>query len=300
MSYRLCCFSLYGKLIFRIKGGMIRSRVLHKLLHMKKTANSIERLIAMSFLAVICFVLGIICLIYYGVITIYADINTSFAWFWLCAGFGFIIAGLVISYVIKHGIKIPFFIKCIAAAGVCLAACLFLLLEGMILSSGRQKAEPGADYLIVLGAQVRGRVISKSLKKRLDTAYDYLISSPDTIAVVSGGKGPGEDISEAEAMKSYLVNKGLSPSRIIMEDKSTNTVENIRYSRMLLKKDNPEVVIVTNSFHVFRALKIAQKQGIENARGLAAPSDLILLPNYYIREAAGVLKDFIYGNISIW
>jgi len=254
----------------------------------------------MSVLAVICLALGIICLVYYGVITFYAGINTSFAWFWLCAGFAFVIAGFVIVYVIKHGIRIPFFIRSIAAAGVCLAVCIFLLLEGMIISSSRQKAEPGADYLIVLGAQVRGRVISKSLKKRLDTAYDYLISSPDTIAVVSGGKGPGEDISEAEAMKNYLVNMGLSPSRIIMEDKSTNTVENIRYSRMLFNKDNPSVVIVTNSFHVFRSVKIAQKQGIEKVRGLAAPSDLILLPNYYIREAAGVLKDFVYGNISIW
>lgn len=254
----------------------------------------------MSLLAVICFVLGIICLIYYGVITSYAGINTSFAWFWLCAGFGLVIAGLIIRYVIKQGIKIPFFIKFVAAAGICLALCLFLILEGMIISCYRQKAEPGADYLIVLGAQVRGRVISETLKRRLDTAYNYLISSPDTIAVVSGGRGPGEDVSEAEAMKNYLVNKGISPSRIIMEDKSTNTVENIRYSRMLLEKDNPSVVIVTNGFHVFRAVKIADKQGLENARGLAASSNIILLPNYYIREAAGILKDIVYGNISIW
>lgn len=253
----------------------------------------------MSFIMVVCFALGIMCLIYYGVITSYAGIGTSFAWFWLCAGFGSAIVGLVIRYVIKHGIKIPIFVKYVAAAGIFFAVCLFLLLEGLIISGSRQKAEPGADYLIVLGAQVRGRIISKSLKKRLDTAYDYLISSPDTIAVVSGGKGTGEDISEAEAMKNYLMSMGISPSRIILEDKSTNTVENIRYSRLLLNGDNPDVVIVTSSFHVFRAVKIARRQGIEHVRGLAAPSDLILLPNYYIREAAGILKDFVYGNISI-
>lgn len=254
----------------------------------------------MAVLYVVSSVLGILCLIYYGVITVYAGINTSFAWFWLCAGFGFVIAGIVIAYVTKHGIRIPLIIKCLAAAGIILAAVVFLLLEGMIISSSRKKADTGADYLIVPGAQVRGTTISKSLKKRLDVAYEYLIESPGTIAVVSGGRGPGENISEAEAMKSYLLSRGISPSRIIMEDRSTSTVENIRFSRMLLDKDEPSVVIVTNSFHVFRAVQIARNQGISNVQGLAAPSDRILLLNYYIREAAGVLKDLVYGNIRIW
>lgn len=251
----------------------------------------------MSLLSGVCLILGIACLMYYLVMIVYAGINTSFAWFWLCAGLGFVIAGFIIRYVIKHGIKIPMFIKCIAAAGIILATAVFIILESMIIGSSTKKADAGADYLIVLGAQVRGTVISKSLKRRLDTAYGYLINSPDTIAVVSGGKGSGEDISEAEAMKNYLLAKGISKARIIVEDRSTNTVENIRYSRMLLQKENPRVVIVTNGFHLFRAIKISHKQGINNVQGLAAPSDRILLINYYIREAAGLLKDFVYGNI---
>lgn len=244
-----------------------------------------------------CLILGIICLLYYLVITIYAGINTSFAWFWLLAGAGCIVFGLALNYIVKHGIKIPLFIKCIFAAGVFAAASLFIILEGLIISSSSKKADAGADYLIVLGAQVRGTVVSKSLQKRLDAAYIYLTDNPDTVAIVSGGKGSGENISEAEAMKNYLTAKGISPSRIIMEDKSTNTEENIRFSRKFFKKENPKVVIVTNNFHVFRAVKIAHKQGIGSAQGLAAPSDIILLINYYIREAAGVLKDFLYGNI---
>jgi len=263
-------------------------------------AGGIERIVAMAVLFVVSLILGFLCLIYYGVITVYAGVNTSFVWFWLCAGLGFIIAGIVIAGVIKYGIKIPLILKYLVAAGIILVAAVFLFLEGMIISSSRKKALAGADYLIVLGAQVRGTTISKSLKKRLDTAYDYLMESPGTIAVVSGGQGPGENISEAEAMKSYLISKGISPERIIMEDRSTNTVENIRFSRMLLDKDEPSVVIVTNSFHVFRAVKIARNQGISNAFGLAAPSDRILLLNYYIREAAGVLKDLVYGNIRLW
>jgi uncharacterized SAM-binding protein YcdF (DUF218 family) len=251
----------------------------------------------MTLLLVVCFILGIFCLLYYGVITIYSGVNTAFAWFWLCAGAGCIIMGLIIGYVIKHRINIPLFIKGIAFFAALTAIAVFLIVEGLIIASSAKKAEPGADYLLVLGAQVRGTVITKSLKKRLDTAYDYMISSPDTMVVVSGGKGPTEDISEAEAMYNYLLDRGLDPSRIIKEDKSTNTVENISFSKKLLTKDNPQVVIVTNSFHIFRAVKIAHKQGIANARGLAAPSDRILLLNYYIREAAGVLKDFIFGNI---
>jgi len=252
----------------------------------------------MSVLSGISLLLGIFCLAYYIVITTYAGINTSFAWFWLCVGLAFIMAAMVIFYVIKRGIKIPLFIKCIVAAGIVIAAGVFLFLESLIIKSSRQKADPGADYLIVLGAQVRGTVVSKSLKKRLDAAYDYLALSPDTIVVVSGGRGSGELITEAEAMRDYLVSRGIDASRIIMEERSTNTVENIRYSSMLLQKDNPGVVIVTNSFHVFRAVKIAKNQGLNNVQGLAAPSDPILLLNYYVREAAGLMKDFIYGNIS--
>lgn len=251
----------------------------------------------MSFLLGSCLLLGVISLLYYGVITIYAGINTAFAWFWLCTGVGFILISIIINYVIKHGIRIPVILKFITITVVLSAICVFLIIEGMIISSSMKKSAPGADYLIVLGAQVRGTVVTKSLKKRLDTAYEYLTSSPETIAIVSGGQGTGEDISEAEAMKRYLVAKGLSQARIVMEDKSTNTEQNIRYSRMLFKKDNPRVVIVTNNFHIFRAEQIAHKQGLLNAQGMAAPSDRILLVNYYIREAAGVLKDFLYGNI---
>lgn len=251
----------------------------------------------MSILLGICVVLAVLCLIYYGIIIIYAGVGTAFAWFWLCSGLGLLIFSTVIHYVTKREIKIPEHLKILLITLVSLGICLFLFIEGTVVYHSAQKAEPGADYMIVLGAQVRGTIVSKSLKKRLDTAIVYLQDNPKTTVIVSGGQGTGEDISEAEAMERYLISKGIAKERIIQENQSTNTVENIRFSMQMIENSHPRVAIVTNGFHIFRSLSIAKKQGLKEVQGLAAPSDRILVLNYYIREAAGVLKDFIFGNI---
>ncbi|HWT75682.1 MAG TPA: YdcF family protein [Mobilitalea sp.] len=251
----------------------------------------------MSILFGICLIFGILCLFYYGIITVYAGAGTAFAWFWICAGIGLIILGFVIRYIIKHEIKIPDLIRYLIIVVISAGICIFVILEGILIFYSSKEADPHADYLIVLGAQVRGTTITKSLKKRLDTALDYLEDNPKTLVIVSGGKGAGEDISEAEAMQGYLLSKGITKDRIILEDKSTNTNENIRFSKLLMKDQNASVAVVTNGFHIFRSISIAKKQGLPQIQGLAAPSDRILTINYYVREAVGVLKDFVFGNI---
>ncbi len=198
---------------------------------------------------------------------------------------------------IKHQITLSSFWRTLIIVAISVCIGIFILLEGTLIYHANKKAEPGMDYLIVLGAQVKGTTISKQLKKRLDTATTYLEENPMTVVIVSGGQGSGEDISEAEAMKRYLLEKKITENRIVMEDKSTSTNENIRFSKVLITKKNATVVIVTNGFHIFRSISIAKKQGIERVHGLAAPSDSILLLNYYIREAAGVLKDKLCGNL---
>jgi uncharacterized SAM-binding protein YcdF (DUF218 family) len=172
-----------------------------------------------------------------------------------------------------------------------------LLVEGTIIYHANQKADPDLDYLIILGAQVRGTKITKTLQKRLDTAATYLQENPRTIAIVSGGRGRGEDISEAEAMRRYLMEQGIDALRIRMEDSSTNTNENIRYSKNIIQDENAKVAVVTNGFHIYRAIKIAQKQGLNEIQGLAAPSDSKLFINYYVREVFGVIKEKLAGNI---
>lgn len=251
----------------------------------------------MGLLFGLCLILGILCLFYYGVITLYAGIGTAFAWFWISAGICLIVLGFVVRYMMKNEIKLPDPIRVVFLAVITIGMCIFILLEGILIYYSSKEADPKAEYLIVLGAQVRGTTITKSLKKRLDTAVTYLSENPETKVIVSGGQGPGEDITEAGAMKEYLISKGIAEDRIMKEDRSTDTNENIRYSKELIKDKNSSVVIVTNGFHIFRATGIAKKQGFTQVQGLAAPSDRILTINYYVREAVGVLKDFIYGNI---
>jgi len=193
----------------------------------------------MSVLIGVCAILGILCIGYYGVITIYAGIGTAFAWFWICAGIGFVILSFIIKYMIHNEIRIPHFWRSFFTGSILVGLLVLIVLEGILIYHSTKEADPKADYLIVLGAQVKGTTVSKILRKRLDTAVDYLADNPLTQVIVSGGQGNGEAISEAEAMKAYLLSKGIKEDRILKEDKSTKTNENIRFSNKLMKKENP-------------------------------------------------------------
>jgi len=197
----------------------------------------------------------------------------------------------------KNDINVPKFLRIIGITLIAIGLCIFTFVEGTIIFHANQEADQDMDYLIVLGAQVRGTRVTKTLQKRLDTATIYLKENPKTLAIVSGGQGAGEDISEAEAMKKYLLEQGIAENRIIKEDKSTNTDENIRYSKNIINDEDATTAIVTNGFHVYRAVAIAKKQGLNHVQGLAAPSDQILLINYYVREVLGVIKDKVVGNL---
>lgn len=114
--------------------------------------------------------------------------------------------------------------------GAYIAYALFMLIVGgMIYTSAHDDPEEGADVLIVLGCAVHGERVSLTLSYRLDRAIEYLNANPNTVAIVSGGQGQGESISEAEAMRRYMVNRGIANERIIMEDKSTSTEENFAF-----------------------------------------------------------------------
>ena len=193
--------------------------------------------------------------------------------------------------------KLPVWLKVIAITLFCLGLILLGTVEGMILTQFRASPAPGADYVIILGAQWKSQGPSEVLRRRLESAAKYLEQNPDTIVIVSGGQGGNEPISEAAGMRQYLVDIGISGERILMEDRSTNTMENLVFSSNLLDKQNDRVVIVTNNFHMFRALQIAEKQGYARVEGLAASSVVSFLPNNLLREFLGVLKDFIVGNL---
>ncbi|SNU08515.1 Uncharacterized SAM-binding protein YcdF, DUF218 family [Lachnospiraceae bacterium] len=148
--------------------------------------------------------------------------------------------------------------------------------------------------LIVLGCQVRGESPSLMMVERLTVAKDYLETYPDTVCIVSGGTGEGEDISEAECMRRWLISKGISKNRILMEDKSTSTDENIRFSKQIMDDNDlgSSISIATNEFHEYRAGKIADKYGLKHG-AVSAKTAWWLLPTYYVREMYGILAEYI-------
>ena len=169
--------------------------------------------------------------------------------------------------------------------------CLFLLFLGSLMLRAVDRGEHGDyDALIVLGAAVHGDRVTWVLSNRLDTAYDYAASHPNTLLVVSGGQGDGESVTEASAMAKYLALKGIDPGRILMEDRAESTAENFAFSKAIIDNTlGPDASIgfVTTRFHVFRASRVAQKEGID-ARGLGAPDVWYIAINNFLRECVGI------------
>ena len=138
---------------------------------------------------------------------------------------------------------------------------------------------------------------SKALQYRLDEAIRYLNENEESKVIVSGGQGPDEHISEARGMYDYLVSKGIDEERILMEDQSKNTFQNLTFSAEFLDKEKDSVAVVSNNFHVFRAVKIARKAGYKEVCGIAAKGEPFLQYNNMMREFFGVMKDFLFGNM---
>ncbi|MTH53024.1 YdcF family protein [Bacillus mangrovi] len=182
----------------------------------------------------------------------------------------------------------------IFAALILMAGGLIYLiyLHSKILSYAQAKPAAAADYLIVLGAKVNGDVPSLALQYRVDAAAEYLKRNKETIVIVSGGKGPGEAISEAEAMKRSLIVQGISSGRIIKEDQSASTYENIVFSKRLLPVKANSGIIVSSDFHLYRSIMMAESQNL-SVTGLAAKTPEVILVKSYIREYLAVTKFYI-------
>ncbi|MDO4621560.1 MAG: YdcF family protein [Eubacteriales bacterium] len=171
---------------------------------------------------------------------------------------------------------------------------VFLFLLCRILSGFQiESKEAECRYLIVLGAQVREDGPSRVLRYRLDAAAAYLEGHPDTICIVSGGKGGNEPREEAAVMREYLLGAGISDDRILTEGKSTTTEENLRFSEVYLAKEQDAVGVVTNDFHVYRAVQTALKCGYQHVCGVPAASHPFYLPNNVLREILAMIKFYL-------
>ncbi len=166
------------------------------------------------------------------------------------------------------------------------------VITGCIIKASANKASDNTT-VIVLGCRVYRTSPSLMLTERLDAAYEYLCEHPKTVCILSGGKGNGEDISEALCMYNYLTKKGVDESRLYLEDKSTSTRENLLYSREIIVSEglSENVAIVTNEFHQYRASKIAGKLDI-NVKSINARTAWWLFPTFFIREMWGIMYEW--------
>lgn len=189
-------------------------------------------------------------------------------------------------------------LKIIASVLFGTALCALLITEIPILKAASEQPESDADYIIVLGAAVYGTEPSITLRHRLEGAARYLEANPRTKAVVSGGQGAGEDISEAECMRRYLEGHGIAPERILVEDQSTSTKENLAFSKAAIQADGGDVknvALVSSGYHLYRAKKMASLLGMQ-ATGVAGSDGYpIYMFGMYLREAVAVLKLWIFG-----
>ena len=248
------------------------------------------------------YVLALVCLLYFCILMATIGPAFRFSFVWLVLGLFFLGVSLVLTFS-KRGFQwMPKPVLILIEAIVMCGCLVFVVIEGMIIAESAKQPKEEADYLIVLGAKVNGTTPSLILQYRINKAAEYMKKHPDTQAIVSGGQGADEGISEAEAMKNGLLSYGIAADRILVEDQSTSTKENLDYSKEILTKagenvKESKVIVVTTDFHVLRAVGIAREAGYEQVEGLAAKSVWYLMPTNYVREFMAVLKDKLIGNM---
>lgn len=175
----------------------------------------------------------------------------------------------------------------------------FLVLLSVLTALGLYGSRDNSDYkenaVVVLGCGIRGEMVSDKLAKRLNEAVLYHEKNPEALIIVSGGQGPQESITEAQAMERYLTEKGVNPDIIVKEERSTSTEENFLYSKEILDErftGEYDITFITNNYHVFRAEKIAQNIGI-NATHIGASIKWYTAPINYSREILAIISSFV-------
>lgn len=249
---------------------------------------------------------AVLCLVYYGVIVLYAGFGTSFAVLWLLIGgfFGATAAG--IHFYQKYPERVPLWLP-VSFVTLC-ASGLMIVLVTQILIFGRipAAAEPSLDYVIVLGAKVKpDGSLSKTLKLRLDKALEYMKENPETMLVLSGAKGDAEPCSEADAMETYLLGQGVDPDHLLKEEQSFSTVENLAYSRVMIEK-RENLLEQERKAEADRLLRAPGE--IEGVPETGAPTNNtpvlarqprvgIITSNFHLCRAAMIAKKQDYGTV---
>ena len=240
-------------------------------------------------------ILGLLCALYFALLV---SIGMDFSWIWLVGAVLFWGIAAVHKYTVLHSIVIAKGLKIAAIAVFAIGLLVFVIAEGCIVS--RMSAEPkeNLDYMSrPRGTGCHGERPSRALKLRLEKGDTGVGTLREADPALSGGQGDGESITEAECMKRFLVEKGIPEDKMILEDESVSTMEicSSVHDCQTAKKRRPGSSATI--FNVYRALKLAKKQGYQDVCGVAAGSDWRYQIHYMVREAFALVKEKIKGNI---
>lgn len=222
--------------------------------------------------------------------------NTSFSIFWAIIGIILILIGLNTTKIVYIFSSLPKLVKGISIMLLSILIIIYIFIQSLIIFNGFYKDTTKPDYVVVLGAGLIGDKISTSLHYRLLSAIEFHNLYPDVKIIVSGGQGPDELISEALAMKNFLLEKGIKEDSIIIEDKSTTTYENFLYTKDKLhefdNRENISLTVITNNFHMFRAKSLSKRLGFRTY-GYPAKTHKFLALNFFVREVPAVIKSYL-------
>ena len=246
------------------------------------------------------FFLGLFCIVYYIACVCGYGWSISILYLWLVIGGTLCLKGG--WFALKkgnHSKRIKIFSDVFDAVMVTFLFTVFIFFI-VIGCEAKQESRPDCAYIFLLGAKVDGETPSDALQSRIDVAYAYLLKNKNTIAVCTGGKGNDEAISEGQCAANTLMKMGISRERLLVENRSATTVENLRFAMDLI--GNPSgmhIGIVTSDYHMFRAKIILS--GYTNAviEGIPTKSNSFLLPHYVLREYITFWVDLLLGNIRL-
>lgn len=190
--------------------------------------------------------------------------------------------------------KLRIAVICVIVAAAVLFVSLFAYMARYM--NYNSVPESPAETVIVLGCKVDGSRPSLQLKNRCDVAAEFLKEKPYAVAVLSGGQGPDEDISEAECMKRLLVEAGIDESRLYLEESSTNTRENLVNSYDIIKANSlpQSVLVVTNEYHECRAMLICRDIGLDLFSSRSCKTSAYCFLTFLTRDMMGVVKELIF------
>lgn len=197
--------------------------------------------------------------------------------------------------------RLPGWGRGVLALLLALGVIAFAVLEIPIIREARTDENPAADYVIVLGAGIRGTEPTRSLLDRLEATLDYLHTYPASVAIVSGSQGPDEVTTEASVMARWLAEQGIDPARIVQETEADNTRENLQNSFAIIESRGGSpadgVAIVTSEYHLWRAKQMALALGAKPLGVAARTAWPDLMVNYFIREAFAAAYMRVAGTL---